>query len=66
MQRLKSNKDFLTGNRKINKNNFLGNKKRSVTKDKEQEVKIFNEAIDFFGNTSQKIRVVEEMSELTK
>ena len=34
--------------------------------DKEQELKIYNEAIEFFGNTSQKIKVIEEMSELTK
>lgn len=34
--------------------------------DKEQEQKIYNEAIDFFGATSQKIMVIEEMSELTK
>ncbi|MBO6087960.1 hypothetical protein J6P92_06420 [bacterium] len=34
--------------------------------DKEQELKIYNEAIEFFGNTSQKIMVIEEMSELTK
>jgi NTP pyrophosphatase (non-canonical NTP hydrolase) len=33
---------------------------------KEQELKIYQEAIDFFGNTSQKIMVIEEMSELTK
>jgi len=34
--------------------------------DKEQENKIYNEAIEFFGNTSQKVMVIEEMSELTK
>lgn len=28
--------------------------------------KIYDEAIDFFGVTSQKIMVIEEMSELTK
>ena len=33
---------------------------------KNQELKIYNEAIEFFGNTSQKIMVIEEMSELTK
>ena len=33
---------------------------------KEQELKIYNEAIDFFGVESQKIMVIEEMSELTK
>lgn len=33
---------------------------------KEQEQKIYEEAIDFFGETSQKIMVIEEMSELTK
>ncbi|MBP5352459.1 MAG: hypothetical protein J6Y91_01675 [Alphaproteobacteria bacterium] len=34
--------------------------------DKNEEEKIYKEAIAFFGNTSQKIMVVEEMSELTK
>ena len=34
--------------------------------DKEQENKIYQDAIEFFGNTSQKIMVIEEMSELTK
>jgi len=34
--------------------------------EKEQELKIYNEAIDFFGVESQKIMVIEEMSELTK
>ena len=34
--------------------------------EKEQENKIYNDAIEFFGVTSQKIMVVEEMSELTK
>lgn len=34
--------------------------------DKEHEQKIYDEAIDFFGATSQKIMVIEEMSELTK
>lgn len=34
--------------------------------DKEQENKIYNEAIEFFGDTSQKVMVIEEMSELTK
>lgn len=34
--------------------------------DKEQENKIYNDAIEFFGVTSQKIMVIEEMSELTK
>lgn len=34
--------------------------------DKEHEQKIYDEAIDFFGVTSQKIMVIEEMSELTK
>ena len=33
---------------------------------KEEENKIFQEAIEFFGATSQKIMVVEEMSELIK
>ncbi|MBR2033798.1 MAG: hypothetical protein IKA03_03900 [Alphaproteobacteria bacterium] len=32
----------------------------------EQENKIYNDAIAFFGETSQKIMVVEEMSELIK
>ena len=34
--------------------------------DKTGEYKIYQEAIEFFGNTSQKIMVIEEMSELTK
>ncbi len=34
--------------------------------EKEQERKIYDEAIEFFGTTSQKIMVIEEMSELTK
>jgi NTP pyrophosphatase (non-canonical NTP hydrolase) len=34
--------------------------------DKNSEYKIYQEAIEFFGNTSQKIMVIEEMSELTK
>ena len=34
--------------------------------DKEQENKIYSDAIDFFGVASQKIMVIEEMSELTK
>ena len=34
--------------------------------EKDQEYKIYNDAIDFFGTTSQKIMVIEEMSELTK
>ena len=33
---------------------------------KEQENKIYEEAIEFFGATSQKIMVIEEMSELIK
>ena len=33
---------------------------------KDEELKIYNDAIDFFGITSQKIMVIEEMSELTK
>lgn len=33
---------------------------------KEQEQKIYEEAIEFFGEASQKIMVIEEMSELTK
>lgn len=33
---------------------------------KEEENKIYDEAIDFFGDESQKIMVIEEMSELTK
>lgn len=32
----------------------------------EEENKIYLEAIEFFGETSQKIMVIEEMSELTK
>lgn len=31
-----------------------------------QEKEIFREAIDYFGDTSQKIMVIEEMSELIK
>lgn len=34
--------------------------------EKNQEYKIYKDAIDFFGTTSQKIMVIEEMSELTK
>lgn len=34
--------------------------------DKQQENKIYHDAIEFFGNTSQKIMVIEEMSELAK
>lgn len=34
--------------------------------EKEQENKIYKDAIDFFGTLSQKIMVIEEMSELTK
>ena len=34
--------------------------------DKQQEQKIFRDAIDYFGDTSQKIMVIEEMSELIK
>jgi len=34
--------------------------------DKSQEEKIFEDAINLFGSTSQKIMVIEEMSELTK
>ncbi len=34
--------------------------------EKEQERKIYDDAIEFFGVTSQKIMVIEEMSELTK
>ena len=34
--------------------------------DKEQETKIYKDALEFFGDTSQKIMVIEEMSELTK
>ena len=34
--------------------------------DKNQEEKIFEDAIKLFGSTSQKIMVIEEMSELTK
>lgn len=34
--------------------------------EKQEENKIYQEAIDFFGMTSQKIMVIEEMSELTK
>ena len=34
--------------------------------EKEQEKQIYTDAIEFFGVTSQKIMVIEEMSELTK
>ena len=34
--------------------------------DKKQENEIYEEAIEFFGTTSQKIMVIEEMSELIK
>ena len=34
--------------------------------DKEQETQLFEEAIAYFGDTSQKIMVIEEMSELIK
>ena len=34
--------------------------------EKQQEYKIYNEAIEFFGDLSQKVMVIEEMSELTK
>ncbi|MBQ4084296.1 MAG: hypothetical protein IJC30_01400 [Alphaproteobacteria bacterium] len=34
--------------------------------EKQQEQKIFRDAIDYFGDTSQKIMVIEEMSELIK
>lgn len=34
--------------------------------EKEQEKQIYKDAIEFFGVTSQKIMVIEEMSELTK
>ena len=34
--------------------------------EKEQEYKIYSDAIEFFGKLSQKIMVIEEMSELTK
>lgn len=33
---------------------------------KEEEYKIYKDALEFFGCTSQKIMVIEEMSELTK
>lgn len=33
---------------------------------KEDELKIYNNAIDFFGELSQKIMVIEEISELIK
>jgi len=33
---------------------------------KEQEQKIYEDAIEFFGVTSQKVMAIEEMSELTK
>ena len=34
--------------------------------EKEQELKIYKDAIEFFGDLSQKVMVIEEMSELTK
>ena len=34
--------------------------------EKEQEYEVFQDAISFFGEVSQKIMAVEEMSELTK
>lgn len=34
--------------------------------ERDEEYKIYREAIEFFGNTSQKVMVIEEMSELTK
>ena len=34
--------------------------------EKEQEQQIYKDAIEFFGDTSQKIMVIEEMSELSK
>ena len=34
--------------------------------EKEQECKIYSDAIELFGKLSQKIMVIEEMSELTK
>ena len=34
--------------------------------EKNQENKVYQDAIDLFGITSQKIMVIEEMSELTK
>ncbi len=34
--------------------------------EKEQENNVYRDAIEFFGVTSQKIMVIEEMSELTK
>ena len=34
--------------------------------EKQEENKVYQEAIDLFGVTSQKIMVIEEMSELTK
>ena len=33
---------------------------------KDQENQLYQDAIDFFGNLSQKVMVIEEMSELTK
>lgn len=33
---------------------------------KEEEYKIYKDALEFFGSTSQKIMVIEEMSELAK
>lgn len=34
--------------------------------ERDEEYKIYREAIELFGNTSQKVMVIEEMSELTK
>lgn len=34
--------------------------------EKEQELKIYKDAIELFGDLSQKVMVIEEMSELTK
>ena len=34
--------------------------------EKEQELKIYKDAIELFGALSQKVMVIEEMSELTK
>ena len=39
---------------------------KDIKMEKEQENQIYRDAIDFFGVTSQKIMVIEEMSELTK
>lgn len=33
---------------------------------KDQENQLYQDAIDFFGDLSQKVMVIEEMSELTK